>query len=45
MPGKVLLRDDSLMNLSADIFTEFVMPYEQRCLCAFGGSGNKVGHT
>lgn len=35
--GRVMLRDDSAMNLSPAMFAEFVGPYDQRLLDAFGG--------
>jgi hypothetical protein len=35
--GSLMLRDDSAMNLSAEMFQEFVMPYDQRLLDEFGG--------
>lgn len=35
--GNVMLRDDSAMNLSPDMFEEFVRPYDQRILDEFGG--------
>ena len=34
-----MLRDDSAMNFSPEMFTEFFVPYEQRVLDAFGGGG------
>lgn len=35
--GTVMIRDDSAMNLSPDQFDEFIAPYDQRLLDAFGG--------
>jgi len=35
--GSVMLRNDSLMNLSPEIYTEFVRPFDQRILDEFGG--------
>jgi len=35
--GHVMLRDDSAMNLSPQMFDEFIRPYDQRILDAFGG--------
>ena len=32
-----MLRDDSAMNLSSDMFNEFIRPYDQRLLDEFGG--------
>jgi hypothetical protein len=32
-----MLRDDSAMNLSPAMFDEFIKPYDQRLLDAFGG--------
>lgn len=35
--GNIMLRDDSAMNLSPDVFDEFIRPYDQRLLNEFGG--------
>jgi hypothetical protein len=35
--GSIMLRDDSAMNLSPDMVAEFIRPYDQRLLNAFGG--------
>ena len=35
--GRIALRDDSAMNLSPDMFDEFIRPYNQRLLTEFGG--------
>jgi hypothetical protein len=35
--GHIMLRDDSAMNLSPQMFDEFIAPYNQRLLDAFGG--------
>jgi hypothetical protein len=35
--GRLMLRDDSAMNLSPVMFREFVRPYDQRLLDEFGG--------
>ena len=35
--GAIMLRDDSAMNLSGEMFEEFVRPYDQRLLDEFGG--------
>lgn len=35
--GNIMLRDDSAMNLSSDMFNEFIRPYDQRLLNEFGG--------
>ena len=35
--GPVMLRNDSLMNLSPDIYTQFVRPLDQRIFDALGG--------
>jgi hypothetical protein len=35
--GHIMLRDDSAMNLSPAMFDEFIAPYNQRLLDAFGG--------
>lgn len=35
--GCVMVRDDSAMNLSPEMFDEFVRPYDQRLLDEFGG--------
>ena len=39
MKGHVMLRDDSLMNLSPESHVEFVRPFDQRILDEFGGGG------
>jgi len=38
--GNIALRTDSGMNLSPDMYAEFIQPYEQRCLDACGGGIN-----
>jgi hypothetical protein len=35
--GRIFLRDDSAMNLSPDLFDEFVRPYDQQLLDTFSG--------
>jgi hypothetical protein len=35
--GRIMLRTDSAMNFSPRMFDEFIRPYEQRLLDAFGG--------
>ena len=35
--GNLMLRDDSAMNVSLDMFNEFIRPYDQRLLNTFGG--------
>lgn len=35
--GNIMLRDDSAMNLSPDVFAEFIRPYDQRLLDEFDG--------
>jgi len=35
--GKIMIRTDSGMNLSPDIYDEFIRPYDQRLLNALGG--------
>ena len=35
--GRLMLRNDSLMNLSPEIYTEFVQPCDERLLDEFGG--------
>jgi len=35
--GNIMLRTDSGMNLSPDMYDAFIRPYEQRCLDACGG--------
>lgn len=37
MKGQVMLRDDSLMNLSPEIYDEFIYAREARCLDELGG--------
>ena len=47
-PGRIMLRDDSAMNLSPEMFREFVLPYDQRLIAEFGGGAmhacGKVDH-
>ncbi len=35
--GRIMLRDDSAMNFSSDMYEEFIRPYDQRLLVEFGG--------
>lgn len=35
--GRIMLRDDSAMNLSPEMFDEFIRPYNQRLLDSLGG--------
>lgn len=35
--GRIMLRDDSAMNLSPAMFDEFIRPFDQRLLSTFGG--------
>ena len=35
--GRIMLRDDSAMNLSPEMFDEFIKPYDQRLLSELGG--------
>jgi len=35
--GPVMLRNDSAMNISDDMFNEFILPYDKRILETFGG--------
>jgi len=37
IPGQIMLRDDSAMNLSPQYVEEFVLPYDQQLLNTFGG--------
>ncbi len=37
--GRIMLRDDSAMNLSPEMIDEFVLPYDGRLLKEFGGGG------
>ncbi|MBN2132921.1 MAG: hypothetical protein JW741_25705 [Sedimentisphaerales bacterium] len=37
--GHVMIRDDAATNFSPEMFEEFVRPYDQRLLDAFGGGG------
>ncbi|MGC9349476.1 MAG: hypothetical protein ACP5JG_15160 [Anaerolineae bacterium] len=37
--GKIMLRDDSAMNLSPRMFDRFIKPYDGRLLSTFGGGG------
>lgn len=47
-PGQIMLRDDSAMNLSGEMFEEFVAPYDQALLRALGGGAmhacGRIGH-
>ena len=38
--GHIMLRDDSAMNLSPEMFAEFIAPYNQRLLREFGGGAD-----
>ncbi len=38
--GHIMLRDDSAMNFSPDMFREFIAPYNQRLLREFGGGAD-----
>jgi len=38
--GQIMLRDDSAMNLSPDLFEEFVVPYNRRLLREFSGGAD-----
>jgi hypothetical protein len=43
--GKIMLRDDSAMNFSPEMFDEFIKPYDQRLLTEFqGGAIHFCGH-
>ena len=43
--GGVVLRDDTAVNLSVDMYEEFVKPYDERVLEAFGGGSiHYCGH-
>ena len=37
--GSIMLRDDSAMNFSPEMFDEFIRPYDARLLAEFGGGG------
>lgn len=37
--GRIMLRDDSAMNFSPNMFAEFIHPYDERLLEALGGGG------
>lgn len=37
--GNIMLRDDSAMNFSPEVFEEFILPYNQRLLHEFDGGG------
>lgn len=44
--GQALLRNDSIVNLSVDMYKEFVRPYDQRILDTFGsGAIHFCGHA
>lgn len=36
-PGRIMLRDDSAMNLSPEMFAEFIAPYDAQLLARYGG--------
>jgi hypothetical protein len=36
-PGQIMIREDSAMNLSPEMFREFMMPYDSELLAKFGG--------
>ena len=36
-PGHVIIRNDAAMNISGDMYREFVMPEDQRIIDTFGG--------
>jgi hypothetical protein len=36
-PGRIMLRDDSAMNLSPEMFGEFIAPYDAQLLERYGG--------
>jgi hypothetical protein len=38
--GRILLRDDSAMNLSPEMFDEFIKPYNQKLYETFGGGAD-----
>lgn len=35
--GQIMLREDSAMNLSAEMYAEFIKPYDEQLLAEFGG--------
>jgi len=39
-PGKILLRNDSAVNLSVDMYKEFVEPYDLKIIKALGGKAS-----
>lgn len=44
--GNVLLRDDSIVNLSPEMYKEFVKPYDERVMETFGGGAiHFCGHA
>lgn len=44
--GHVVLRDDSIVNLSSEMYQEFVKPYDERILQEFEGGGiHFCGHV
>lgn len=44
-PGAVVLRNDTAINVSADMYNEFVRPYDQKILTEFGGGSiHYCGH-
>ncbi|MBN2711709.1 MAG: hypothetical protein JXR97_04645, partial [Planctomycetes bacterium] len=43
LKGQIMLRDDSAMNLSPEMYREFIMPYNQRLLDRYGGGIHACG--
>jgi hypothetical protein len=39
MKGRLMIRQDSLMNLSPEMYAEFVKPFDQQLIDEFGGVG------
>jgi hypothetical protein len=45
LKGHIMLRDDSIVNLSPEMYAEFVKPYDERLLKEFGtGAIHSCGH-
>ena len=41
--GAVIIRNDAAMNISGEMYREFVMPYDQKVIDAFGGGMHFCG--
>lgn len=43
VPGHILIRNDSAMNLSPEFFEEFIVPYDSKLLAKYGGAVHFCG--